>query len=68
MNSEEELLKVAARLEKLEKLKIEGKKGYNNRTEQEKRDQLRSMKLHGQFGRDTVKNQGDHDTGSEMEI
>ena len=30
--------------------------------------EIRSMKLHGQFGRDTVKNQGDHDTGSEMEI
>ena len=52
-NSEEELLKVVARLEKLEKDTIEGKKDYNNRTEQEKMDQLRSMKLHGQFGRDT---------------
>ena len=50
VNSEEELLK---RLEKLEKDKIEGKKDYNNRIEQEKMDQLRSMKLCGQFGRDT---------------
>ena len=52
-NSEEELLKVVARLEKLGKDKIESKKDYNNRIEQEKVDQLRSMKLHGQFGRDT---------------
>ena len=40
------------RLKKLEKDKIESKKDYNNRIEQEKMDQLRSMKLHGQFGRD----------------
>ena len=52
VNSEEELLKVVARLEKLEKYKIEGKKHYYNRIEQEKMEQLRSMKLHGQFGRD----------------
>ena len=54
MNSEDELLKVVARLEKLEKEEIEVKKCYNNRIEQEKMDQLRSMKLHGQFGTDTV--------------
>ena len=53
VNSEEELLKVVARLEKLEKYKTEGKKDYNNRIEQEKVDQLKRMKLHGQFGRDT---------------
>ena len=52
-NSVEELLKVVARLEKLGKDKIESKKDYSNRIEQEKMDQLRSMKLHGQFGRDT---------------
>ena len=52
VNSKEELLEVVARLEKLEKYKIEGKKDYNNIIEQEKMDQLRSMKLHGQFGRD----------------
>ena len=52
-NSEEELLKVVARLEKLGKYKIESKKDYNNRIEQEKMDQLRSMELHGQFERDT---------------
>ena len=52
MNSEKNLLKVVARLEKLEKEKIESKKDYINRIEQEKMDQLRSMKLHGQFGRD----------------
>ena len=34
VNSEEELLKVVARLEKLEKDKIEGTKHYNKRTEQ----------------------------------
>ena len=53
MNSKEELLEVVARLEKLEKYKIEGKKDYNNIIEQEKMDQLRSMKLHGQSARDT---------------
>ena len=42
-----------ARLEKLQKYKIEGKKDYSNRIGQEKMDQLRIMKLHGQFGRDT---------------
>ena len=52
-NSEEELLKVVARLEKLGKDKIESKKDYNKRIEQEKMGQLRSMKLHGQFERDT---------------
>ena len=44
-NSEEELLKVVARLEEFGKDKIESKKDYNNRIEQEKMDQLRSMKL-----------------------
>ena len=53
MNSEKNLLKVVARLEKLEKDKIESKNDYINRIEQEKMDQLRSMKLHGQFARDT---------------
>ena len=53
VNSEEELLKVVARLEKLEKDTIEGKKDYNNKIELEKMDQLRSTKLHGLFGRDT---------------
>ena len=48
----EKFLKVVARLEKVEKDQIEGKKDYNNRTEQDKMDQLGSMKLHGQFGRD----------------
>ena len=52
MNSEKNLLKVVARLEKSEKDKIESKNDYINRIEQEKMDQLRSMKLHGQFGRD----------------
>ena len=42
-----------ARLEKLRKDKIESKKDYNNRIEQEKIDQLRSMKLHSQSERDT---------------
>ena len=51
-NSEEDLLKVVKRIEKLGKDKSESKKDYNNRIEQEKMDQLRSMKLHGQFGRD----------------
>ena len=55
-----------ARLEKLGKDKIESKKNYNNRIEQEKMDQLRSMKLHGQFGRDT--DNKNHSTGSEMGI
>ena len=43
-NSEEELLKVVARLEKLGKDKSESKKDYKNRIEQEKMDHLRSMK------------------------
>ena len=38
VNSEEELLKVVARLEKLEKDKIRGKKDYSSRIEQEKMD------------------------------
>ena len=46
-------MKVVARLEKFGKDKIGSKKDYNDRIEQEKMDQLRSMKLHGQFGRDT---------------
>ena len=50
-NSEDELLKVVASLEKLEKYKIERKTDYINRIQQEKMDQLRSMKLDGQFGR-----------------
>ena len=41
-----------ARLKNLGKDKIKSKKDYN-RTEQETMDRLRSMKLHGQFGRDT---------------
>ena len=53
VSSEEEWGKFVVRLEKLAKDKIEGKKDYKNRIEQEKMDQLRSMKLHGQFGRDT---------------
>ena len=70
VNNEEELLKVVARLEKLQKdKKGKGKKDCNNRIEQEKMDQLRSMKLQGQFGRDTDdKKLGNHVTGSEMEI
>ena len=40
-------------LEKLGKDNIENKKDCKNRTNQEKMDQLGSMKLHGQFGRDT---------------
>ena len=42
-----------AKLEKLKNDKTEGKKDYSNIVEQEKMDQLRIMKLHGQFGRDT---------------
>ena len=37
----------------MRKDKIEIKKDCNNKIEQGKIDQLRSMKLHGQFGRDT---------------
>ena len=42
-NSEEELLKVVARLENVGTDKTESKKDYNNRIEQERMDQLRSM-------------------------
>ena len=55
-----------ARLEKSGKDKIESEKNYNNIIQQEKMDQLRSMKLHGQFGIDT--DDKNHSTGSEMEI
>ena len=51
-NSEEELLKVVLRSEKLRKDKIESKKDYNNRIKQKKKikmGQLRSMKLYCQF-------------------
>ena len=41
------------KVRKIRKNKIESKKDYSSRIEQEKMDQLRSMKLHGQFGRDT---------------
>ena len=53
LNSEEDLLKAVARLEKLDEDKIEGKKDYNNKIEKGKMDQLRCVKLHGQSGRDT---------------
>ena len=52
MNSRGELLKVVARLEKLGNIKLKVKRN-RTRIEQEKIDQLRIMKLHGQFGRDT---------------
>ena len=45
--------KNVARLKKLDKDKTESKKDYNDRIEQEKMDQLRSIKLHDQLGRDT---------------
>ena len=52
-NSEQGLLKLVTRLEKLGKDKIESKNNYNSKIEREKINELRSMKLHGQFGRDT---------------
>ena len=52
-NSEELLLKFLARSEKLEQDELGSKKDYSNRIEQEKMDQLRSMKLHVQFEKDT---------------
>ena len=53
VNSEEELLE-GQKNQKNIKLKV--KKNYNSRTEQEKMDQLKSMKLDDQFGRDTDNN------------
>ena len=42
-----------SRLTRLEKFdKIESKNDYKSRIEREKIDELRSMNLHGQFGRD----------------
>ena len=41
------------RLQKLGTDETENKIDYNSRREQEKIDEIRSMKLHGQFGRDT---------------
>ena len=52
-NSEEQLVKFVASSEKSEQDELGSKKDYSNRIEQEKMDQLRSMKLHVQFGRDT---------------
>ena len=51
-NSEERLLKVVTRLEKLGKYKIESKSDYSSRIEREKIDELRNMKVHVQFRRD----------------
>ena len=52
-NREKGLLKVVTRLGKLGKDKVGSKNNYNSRVEWEKIDELKSMKLHGQFGRDT---------------
>ena len=41
------------RLQKLGTDETENEIDYNSRREQEKIDEIRSMKLHGQFGRDT---------------
>ena len=41
------------KVKKIGKDKIQSKKDYYNKIEQEKIDQLRSMKLHCQFERDT---------------
>lgn len=64
-NSDEMLLKVAARPEKLDKDKIETKNEYKKR----KIDELRDMQLHGQYlnGIQTIKNQKNHETGSDLE-
>ena len=48
-NSDEMLLKVVARLEKLDKDKIESNTEYNKRIERDKIDKLKGMKPHGQF-------------------
>ena len=52
-NSEEELLKVVKRLGKLGKNKIGSKNNCKSKIDREKIDELRSMKLHEQFRRDT---------------
>ena len=41
------------RLQKLGTDETDNEIDYNSRREQEKIDEIRSMKLHGQFGRDT---------------
>ena len=46
-------MKVVTRLGKLGKDKIESKNNYTNKIEQKKIDELRTMKLHGQLGRET---------------
>ena len=48
-NSDEMLLKVVARLEKLDKDKIESNTEYNKRIQRDKIDKLKGMKPHGQF-------------------
>ena len=69
VNSEEGLLKVVTRLEKVGKDKTESKNDYNGRIEQEKIDELISMKLHGQSGRDRDDKRSEKfGTGSENEV
>ena len=52
VNSEKELLELVERLENLGKDKIKGKRDYSNTIEQVViKNHLRSIKLHGQFGR-----------------
>ena len=52
-NSKEKLLKVVARLERLDREKIEGKEEYKTRMEREKIETIEGMELHGQFERQT---------------
>jgi hypothetical protein len=53
-SSEEVLLKYVARVNGLEKDNIEDKKAYQKRVENEKKEKVKAMPLHGQFERQTA--------------
>ena len=62
-------MKFVASSEKSEQDELGSKKDYSNRIEQEKMDQLRSMKLHFSLKEiQTIKNQENYGNGPEMEI
>ena len=53
VNSEETLLTAVAKEEGIFKEQVEGKEEYKKRVDAEKKEEVESMKLHGQFERDT---------------
>ena len=68
-NSDEMLLKAAARLEKLDKDKTKRKNEYSKRKERKKIHELRGMQLLEKFGKiQTIKSQKNHGTDSGMDF